>query len=1318
MRLIELRLKNLNSLKGEWHIDFTDTAFINEGIFAITGQTGAGKTTILDAICLALYSRTPRLGDITGSTNEMMTQGTGECSAEVVIEIADKHYRCSWYQHRARKKPKGNLLPIKHEISDVKSAKVLEEKKSKTAVYIQDLIGMDFNQFTRSIMLAQGSFAAFLKSDVADRAAILEKITGTAIYAQISKNVFEKKRYEENQLAKLQASIDSLPLLSAEDEAKLQTELTAYKHEQTAQRATLKTVNDQLQWLDKVTDLQHNQVHYQALMTEAVQAQQDFVPEAARLDAATKALEIDSPFRELVYSRKKVQDLRTEQTDVKQKLPTQQQHLEHLTSELRDSTESELKALTAFNDIVPIIAKVRDLDAEINQQDQSIRNDTDHKHQLATNTQKLRQEIDAGEKNKNDIKHQLRSIEQYFNDYPELTDLDIDMTTFDTHCVRLKTLLENNVKLAADKDTYQHKISQLNNNAETLAQQLASDKSTIEQQRKQLAGLQQQQSTLLNSQPIASMRAEQEHIGQLGNQVEQVGFKLQHVADLSEQINKAQQIILTLDKESNVLADLIAQHKSDIKATKLKYQEKQAHLQLLQKVAKLEDYIIELEDGMPCPLCGAHEHPYGKNHPLLDRHTHSETSDSSQPSQAQQTQQQIDELGRLIEELEPTLAAYTLDHAKNKAAIQSQQQQITGLQQQAKTIASDIQSALIALLSIDTTSSAITDIIQPLTDIGHKVTPVIAASNVEAIDRFIALSDRTKQQLSGQKQRLKDMLTEYDVRAETITALTQTIDVDEKQQQALLDDTNRLSTDIRLYTQKVEGIDSQISANFSELAPIVSTVSSLVDKYPAHKFKSLTTTIFDDSAVHAALTRLQHNIEKHDSIEMQTVLYQADYDHHVNQLRQHRSALKGLKQHYIEQTDKQHQLSNQLSSLTAQIDTKQKQLADDERIFEQLENSLLDKTAAHQQSKADRYNLFADKVPDSESSRLHAALDEARTNKAHVQRQVDNAKQMLEQTQLRAQHLAVEVDAASTMLDEQQQIFTQLLAQSQFVSEADFEQARLPKETRDDLKNRHVSIEQTLNQTKAQLQAIQHSLNDQLTSPLTTDSREVLADKQKQLQLEIDTRFGTVGAIEQQLKANEQQKLAQNAQSMAVAAQKETMQVWQQLYDLIGSADGKKYRTFAQGLTFQVMIDHANKQLEKMSDRYLLIHDRDNALELNVIDNYQGGDVRSTKNLSGGEGFIISLALALGLSQMASQNIRVDSLFLDEGFGTLDEESLDIALDTLTSLQQEGKIIGIISHVQALKDRILTQIKVEKLSGGFSQITGQGCRSVISEQAS
>src|SRR5690554_379284 len=142
------------------------------------------------------------------------------------------------------------------------------------------------------------------------------------------------------------------------------------------------------------------------------------------------------------------------------------------------------------------------------------------------------------------------------------------------------------------------------------------------------------------------------------------------------------------------------------------------------------------------------------------------------------------------------------------------------------------------------------------------------------------------------------------------------------------------------------------------------------------------------------------------------------------------------------------------------------------------------------------------------------------------------------------------------------------------------------------------------------------------------------------------------------------------------------------------------------------MVRHANHTLQQMSDRYLLVRDQTEPLELNVMDNYQAGEIRSTKNLSGGESFIVSLALALGLSKMASKKVRVDSLFLDEGFGSLDEDALEIALESLSGLQQDGKLIGIISHVSALKDRIGTQISIVPLSGGKSAVEGPGCSRV------
>jgi len=131
-----------------------------------------------------------------------------------------------------------------------------------------------------------------------------------------------------------------------------------------------------------------------------------------------------------------------------------------------------------------------------------------------------------------------------------------------------------------------------------------------------------------------------------------------------------------------------------------------------------------------------------------------------------------------------------------------------------------------------------------------------------------------------------------------------------------------------------------------------------------------------------------------------------------------------------------------------------------------------------------------------------------------------------------------------------------------------------------------------------------------------------------------------------------------------------------------------------------------------LSDRYLLIRDKKKPLDLNVIDNYPAGEIRSTKNLSGGESFIVSLALALGLSRMSSRNVKVDSLFLDEGFGSLDEDTLETALSTLAGLRQDGKMIGVISHVGAMKERINTRIIVQPVREGSSILIGPGCASV------
>ena len=279
------------------------------------------------------------------------------------------------------------------------------------------------------------------------------------------------------------------------------------------------------------------------------------------------------------------------------------------------------------------------------------------------------------------------------------------------------------------------------------------------------------------------------------------------------------------------------------------------------------------------------------------------------------------------------------------------------------------------------------------------------------------------------------------------------------------------------------------------------------------------------------------------------------------------------------------------------------------------------------------------------------------------------------------------------------------VAGSEFKTLANLRKGKLPTEAarkiegiEDGLKQRAAAAEALLKQARTDIGTLLAA------KVLEGTAAETFKTQQRQLKRDSETLLEAQTTRRNQIKTdNDHRKLRQEREKEMVA-ERTNLVVWKRLREMIGSHDGSKFRRYAQTISLDILTRHANRHLAKLSDRYRISRDMQEALNLQIEDLHQASVRRPMTSLSGGESFLASLALALGLSDLAGRTVRIDSLFIDEGFGSLDPETLEVAIDSLESLRQDHKTVGVISHVGLLKERISTQIVVEKMAGGMSRI--------------
>ncbi|MGI4835137.1 MAG: SbcC/MukB-like Walker B domain-containing protein, partial [Janthinobacterium lividum] len=359
---------------------------------------------------------------------------------------------------------------------------------------------------------------------------------------------------------------------------------------------------------------------------------------------------------------------------------------------------------------------------------------------------------------------------------------------------------------------------------------------------------------------------------------------------------------------------------------------------------------------------------------------------------------------------------------------------------------------------------------------------------------------------------------------------------------------------------------------------------------------------------------------------------------------------------------------------------------------------------ALEQQQAARRAHYDGADPTAAAAQLRQHTQQLAAAAQHAQQQHAQQQQALAVQQ--NAHAVLEAQLASQRLGlaAHQTALAAALAAAGFASAAAAQALLLPAAEAERLHQRHQAHRTALaaaTRRRADLGA-EHQRHAEFA--LTSLGTAELTAQASALSAADDVLQQKLGAVSNQLSQDDaaRARLAEGHRELLLRQQEQER--WQDLAEQIGSAKGDKFSQFAQGLTLSHLARLANLRLRQLTSRYTILKTPNRNLELQIIDHDQADTVRPMASLSGGESFLVSLALALGLSELAGYKARIESLFIDEGFGSLDPDALNTALDALERLQHSGKMIGVISHVAGLKERIGTQIRVQPVAGGNSTV--------------